>query len=144
MKLPAALPVAVMAFGGLSWLADAAPAFAQAPVEIQTSAPEKPPQIRIVEPTPATREATRPREADFYGPDIRVRHQPAFIEPFDGQTEGGTKYGLSGWTSPSTPVGSWVSQEPWARSGGGWPALGITIVWDSVPPASARRVSDPR
>lgn len=144
MKLPAALPVAVMVFGGLGWLADAAPAIAQAPVEIQTSAPEKPPQIRIVEPTPATREATRPREADFYGPDIRVRHQPAFIEPFDGQTEGGTKYGLSGWTSPSTPVGSWVSQEPWARSGGGWPALGITIVWDSVPPASARRVSDPR
>jgi hypothetical protein len=144
MKLSAALPVAVMVFGGLSWLADAVPASAQAPVEIQTSAPEKPPQIRIVEPTPATREATRPREADFYGPDIRVRHQPAFIEPFDGQTEGGTKYGLSGWTSPSTPVGSWVSQEPWARSGGGWPALGITIVWDSVPPASARRVSDPR
>jgi hypothetical protein len=124
MKLSAALPVAVMVFGGLSWLADAVPASAQAPVEIQTGAPEKPPQIRIVEPTPATREATRPREADFYGPDIRVRHQPAFIEPFDGQTEGGTKYGLSGWTSPSTPVGSWVSQEPWARSGGGWPALG--------------------
>ena len=144
MKLHATLPLAVMAFGGLSWLAGAAPAIAQAPVEIQTSAPEKPPQIRIVEPTPATREATRPREADFYGPDIRVRHQPAFIEPFDGQTEGGTKYGLSGWTSPSTPVGSWVSQEPWARSGGGWPALGITIVWDSVPPTSARRVSDPR
>jgi hypothetical protein len=144
MKLSAALPVAVMVFGGLSWLADAVPASAQAPVEIQTSAPEKPPQIRIVEPTPATREATRPREADFYGPDIRVRHQPAFIEPFDGQTEGGTKYGLSGWTSPSTPVGSWVSQEPWARGGGGWPALGITIVWDSVPPVSARRVSDPR
>ena len=143
MKRRAALPVALMIVGGSLWLSAAGPALAQTPVEIQASAPEKPPQLRIVEPTPATREATRPREADFYGgTDVRVRHQPAFIEPFAGQTQGGTKYGLSGWTSPSTPVGSLVSQEPWARSG--WPALGFTIVWDSVPAASARRVSDPR
>lgn len=135
--------VALIALGAMSWLGTPSPAAAQAPVEIQASAPEKPPQIRIVEPTPATREATRPREADFYGgTDVRVRHQPAFIEPFVGETKGGTKYGLSGWTAPSTPVGSLVSQEPWTRSG--WPSLGITVVWDSVPAASARRVSDPR
>lgn len=115
---------------------------AQDPVELHTTAPEKPPQLRIEDPTPATRDATRPREADFYREDVRVRHQPAFIEPFVGQTEGGTKYGLSGWTSPTTPVGSYVSQEPWAR--GGWFALGFTLVWDSVPAGSTRRVSDPR
>jgi hypothetical protein len=137
------LPVALMILGGLSWLGATSPAIAQTSVEIQASAPEKPPQIRIVEPTPATREATRPREADFYGTDVRVRHQPAFIEPFVGQTQGGTKYGLSGWTSPSTPVGSLVSQEPWARSPG-WFSLGLTVVWDSPPAASTRRVSDPR
>jgi hypothetical protein len=137
------LSVALMVFGGLSWLGAVSTAIAQTPVEIQASAPEKPPQIRIVEPTPATREATRPREADFYGTDVRVRHQPAFIEPFVGQTQGGTKYGLSGWTSPSTPVGSLVSQEPWARSPG-WFSLGLTVVWDSPPAASTRRVSDPR
>jgi hypothetical protein len=137
------LPVALMILGGLSWLGAVSPAIAQSPVEIQASAPEKPPQIRIVEPTPATREATRPREADFYGTDVRVRHQPAFIDPFVGQTQGGTKYGLSGWTSPSTPVGSLVSQEPWARSPG-WFSLGLTVVWDSPPAASTRRVSDPR
>jgi len=136
------LPVALVILGGLSCLGAATPAIAQGPVEIQASAPEKPPQIRIVEPSPATREATRPREADFYGTDVRVRHEPAFIEPFVGQTQGGTKYGLSGGTSPSTPVGSLVSQEGWAR--GGWPSLGITVVWDSIPAASARRVSDPR
>lgn len=134
--------IAVVVVGGLSWFGAASTALAQAPVEIRASAPEKPPQITIVEPTPATREATRPREADFYGTDVRVRHQPAFIEPFVGETQGGTKYGLSGWTSPSTPVGSLVSQEPWARTG--WPALGFTVVWDSVPAAPARRVSDPR
>lgn len=118
------------------------PVGAQSPVEIRATAPEKPPQLRIVEPSPATREATRPREADFYREDVRVRHEPAFIEPFVGQTQGGTKYGLSGWTSPTTPVGSYVSQEPWARSG--WPSLGFTVVWDSVPAGSTRRVSDPR
>lgn len=120
----------------------AAPAHAQSPVEIRATAPEKPPQLRIVEPGPATREATRPREADFYREDVRVRHEPAFIEPFVGQTQGGTKYGLSGWTSPATPVGSYVSQEPWAR--GGWFALGFSVVWDSVPAGSVRRVSNPR
>jgi hypothetical protein len=131
------LACALLIFGVL-----ASPALVLGQVEIQTTAPEKPPQIRIVEPTPATREATRPRETDFYGPDVRVRHQPAFIEPFFGQTQGGTKYGLSGWTSPSTPVGSLVSQEPWARAG--WFALGFTVIWDSPPAASVRRVSDPR
>jgi hypothetical protein len=127
---------------GLLAVMIAGPASAQNPVEIRATAPEKPPQLRIVEPSPATREATRPREADFYREDVRVRHEPAFIEPFVGQTQGGTKYGLSGWTSPTTPVGSYVSQEPWARSG--WFALGFTVVWDSVPSASTQRVSNPR
>ena len=127
---------------GLLTMMMAGPASAQNPVEIRATAPEKPPQLRIVEPSPATREATRPREADFYREDVRVRHEPAFIEPFVGQTRGGTKYGLSGWTSPTTPVGSYVSQEPWARSG--WFALGFTVVWDSVPSASTQRVSNPR
>ena len=127
---------------GLLFVTMAAPATAQSPIEIRATAPEKPQQLRIVEPSEATRESTRPREADFYREDVRVRHEPAFIEPFVGQTQGGTKYGLSGWTSPTTPVGSYVSQEPWARSG--WPALGITVVWDSVPAASTPRVSNPR
>jgi len=132
-----------MAIGsGLLLVTLAAPAPAQSPIEIRATAPEKPRQLRIVEPSEATREVTRPREANFYREDVRVRHEPAFIEPFVGQTQGGTKYGLSGWTSPTTPVGSYVSQEPWARSG--WPALGFTVVWDSVPAVSTPRVSNPR
>lgn len=118
------------------------PALAQTPVEIRATAPEKPQQLHIVEPGPATKEITRPREADFYGADVRLRHDPAFIEPFAGQTQAGTKYGLSGWTAPSTPVGSYVSQEPWARTG--WPSLGISVVWESAPTGPPARVSDPR
>lgn len=115
---------------------------AQTSVEIRATAPEKPRQFQIIEPGPATREVTRPREADFYGADVRVRHEPAFIEPFVGQTQSGTKYGLSGWTSPSTPVGSYVAQAPWGSSG--TPALGISVVWDSAPTGPPTRVSDPR
>jgi len=132
---------ATVALGVLA-LALSGTASAQNPVEIRATAPEKPAQIHIVEPSPATREQTRPREAEFYGTDVRVKHEPAFIEPFVGQTAGGTKYGLSGWTSPSPPVGSYVSQEPWARTG--WPAIGISVVWDSVPATSTQRVSNPR
>ena len=132
---------ATFALGVLA-LALSGTASAQNPVEIRATAPEKPAQIHIVEPSPATREQTRPREAEFYGTDVRVKHEPAFIEPFVGQTAGGTKYGLSGWTSPSTPVGSYVSQEPWARTG--WRAIGISVVWDSVPATSTQRVSNPR
>ncbi|HWO06314.1 MAG TPA: hypothetical protein VNQ54_16055 [Methylomirabilota bacterium] len=134
--------IAMVIGSGLLLVTLTAPAAAQSPIEIRATAPEKPQQLRIVEPSEATRQSTRPREADFYREDVRVRHEPAFIEPFVGQTQGGTKYGLSGWTSPTTPVGSYVSQEPWARSG--WPALGITVVWDSVPAASTPRVSNPR
>jgi hypothetical protein len=117
------------------------PISAQTSVEIRATAPEKPRQFQIIEPGPATREVTRPREAEFYGTDVRVRHEPAFIEPFVGQTQGGTKYGLSGWTSPATPVGAYVAQEP---SGPGWPALGFSVVWDSGPTGPPARVSDPR
>jgi hypothetical protein len=134
--------IAMVIGSGLLLVTLTAPAAAQSPIEIRATAPEKPQQLRIVEPSEATRQSTRPREADFYREDVRVRHEPAFIEPFVGQAQGGTKYGLSGWTSPTTPVGSYVSQEPWARSG--WPALGFTVVWDSVPAASTPRVSNPR
>jgi len=130
--------------GAVCWglLAVTSPAAAQAPVEIRATAPEKPRQIRIVEPSPATREATRPREADFYGEDVRVRHEPAFIEPFVGEAPRGAKYGLSGWTAPATPVGSLVSQGE--RQTSGWPSLGFTVVWGSAPTGPPRRVSDPR
>jgi hypothetical protein len=138
-KVPMALLIGAVCCG---LLAVTSPAAAQAPVEIRATAPEKPRQIHIVEPSPATREATRPREADFYGEDVRVRHEPAFIEPFVGETPGGAKYGLSGWTAPATPVGSLVSQGE--RQTSGWPSLGFTVVWDSAPTGPPRRVSHPR
>lgn len=122
-------------------LALAAPALAQSPVEMQT-VPPHPPRFEIVPPSPSAREATRAPEADFYREDIRVRREPAFIEPFVGRTKAGNEYGLSGWTSPNIPVGSLASQG--YQQDSGWFAIGITFLFDYPPKAPARPASAPR
>jgi hypothetical protein len=116
-------------------------ALAQKPVEMETAPPQAP-RFEIVPPSPATREATKPREADFYREDVRVRHEPAFIEPFVGRTAGGNQYGLSGWTAPSLPIGSLGSQG--YQSDSGFFALGITFLFDYPPPGVPRPTSAPR
>jgi hypothetical protein len=110
-------------------------------VQMET-APRPAPRFEIVPPSPATREATKPLESSFYREDIRIRHEPAFIEPFVGRTAGGHEYGLSGWTAPSVPVGSWASQG--YGSDTGVFALGITFLFDYPPPGAARPASTPR
>jgi len=64
---------------GLITLLWMGPALAQQASEAPSS-PE--PKFEIVAPGPAVREATRPREAQFYREDVRVRHEPAFIADF--------------------------------------------------------------
>jgi hypothetical protein len=128
------LALSALALGAMLWAP--APARGQSGVEIDTTTPA-PFRLEIEPQSPATREVTRPREADLYEEDVRLRYEPAFIEPFVHTTEGGLKFGLSGWTSPETPVGSSVSRTPNATSG--WFALGLTFIWDSPVPASAAR-----
>jgi hypothetical protein len=83
-------------------------------------------QFEVVAPGPP-RDATRPREADFYREDVRVRHEPAFIEPLSSRTPGARikKTGVSGWTAPPGLGAGAIEREE-----GGWFALGITFVWD--------------
>lgn len=115
-------------------------AAAQSDVEMR-SVPRQAPHFEIVPPGPATREASRPTDADFYREDVRVRHEPAFIEPFVGRTKGGNEVGVSGWTTPNPPVGSLASQG--YQQANGWFALGITFLFD-YPPKAARPASAPR
>ena len=130
----------VLAAAALSlWLS--APALAQAPVEIRSSAPEPakpetPKQFEIITPGPASREKSRVPDAEFRGEDQRVPYDPALIEPFVGTTRGGSRFGASAWTSPQTPVGSLASQGYQQNSG--WFGFGFTFIWDSAPPASVR------
>jgi hypothetical protein len=114
----------------------AAPALAQQTppgVQIETQ-PEAPPERAKIVPPGLHYETTRPPDANDYPVDIRVEHDPAFIEPFTVKTEGTSssgQYGLSGWTSPNTPVGPSVLGY---REISGWFGLGFSIVWNGPPP----------
>ena len=129
------------ALGMAVTLVSAQPARSQTQVEMQ-AAPHPAPRLEIAPQGEATREGTRPSEADFYREDVRVRHEPAFIEPFATRTPGGNEVGLSGWTAPATPVGSLASQGYGQNNG--WFSLGITFVWDSPPRPTARPTAAPR
>lgn len=125
----------LLTIGGLLALAVLAPGSAaaqdQQELEIQATPPEKPlPTPRIV-PPPGAREITRPRESDFYPDNIRVRLDPAFIEPFVAIKPTGPKsavqVGLAGWTAPNIPVSQGAGT---FREVPGWFALGFALVWD--------------
>ena len=92
-------------------LAVTAPAWAQVQIEsTRTVKPEQGPELGIV-PPPFQREE-RPHDADTYpGASPRVEHDPAFIEPLTAEYQtptGSGRYGLAGWVSPNTPVGSQI------------------------------------
>jgi hypothetical protein len=114
---------------------------AQSGVEMRTT-PQPGPRLEIAPQGPATREATRPSEADFYKDDVRVRHEPAFIEPFVTTTRGGNEVGASAWTAPATPVGSLASQG--YQQSNGWLGFGITFVFNYPPKGAPRPTSPPR
>lgn len=83
-------------------------------------------------------ERSRPSDHDFYPEGPRVEHDPAFIEGLSSEyrTPGSSgRAGVSGWTSPNTPVGPPVAGR---RDVNGWFGFGFSMTWDG-PPAPARR-----
>ena len=115
----------------------ASPVFAQS-VEIERGPGAREPRPEVVAPG-LHYEQTRPTDADFYPGGQRVQHDPAFIEPFSSEYQVGDstgRIGLSGWTSPNTPVGPIVGGY---RDVTGWLSAGFSITWGGPPPAPARR-----
>ena len=109
-------------------LALAGPASAQANLDVKTSTPPGDPrELEIVAPSPGARDVSRPREADFYREDIRVRHEPGFVEPLTARPASGPikKVGLSGWTAPPGR-GDGVAQHETS----GWFGFGLSIIWE--------------
>ena len=114
----------------------AAPAFPQQ-VDIKTLPPGTLEPLPEVVPPGLHYEITRPDDADYYPEAPSVRHDPAFIEPFTAKTaDGAGEFGLSGWTSPATPVGPGVVG---LREVSGWLSFGLSISWGG-PPAPAKPV----
>ena len=109
----------------------AEPAQAPAPpaAPAQTPAPQPEEEgLAIIAPPPSVRELTRVRESEFYpGEDVRVRHEPAFIQgmsaaPLKGPIK---RYGLSGWTSPPGRGDGQMTHE-----NNGWFSFGFSFVWE--------------
>ena len=123
----AAALVVVLGWGG-AVLAQQKPAEpAQPPAQTSTQQPAEE-GLAIIAPPPAVRESTRVRESEFYpGEDIRVRHEPAFIQGLSGAPAKGPikRYGLSGWTSPPGRGDGQMAHE-----NNGWFSFGFSFVWE--------------
>jgi len=122
------LMIAILAALGVT------PVWAQG-VKIATPAPTREPRVIA----PGLLYETRPSDENYYpGAAPSVPYDPAFIRPFtrEVQTADSTgRVGLSGWTSPNTPVGSSGTGQ---REINGWLGFGITWTWGG-PPTTARR-----
>ncbi|OGK79274.1 MAG: hypothetical protein A2X52_16170 [Candidatus Rokubacteria bacterium GWC2_70_16] len=116
--------VGLLAAGSVLALLWTAPGLAQ---QAREGAPSPEPKFEILAPGPAVRGATRPREAEFYREDVRVRHEPAFIEPLTATPASGPfkKLGLSAWTAPAGRGDGIVQHET-----SGWFGLGLSLVWE--------------
>ena len=120
----------------------AVPASAQqAPsgVQIESTPQPEPERPAAVLPPPLHYETTRPSDTGKYSNDVRVEHDPAFIEPFTATFEDSVssgRYGLAGWTSPNLPVGPSVIAY---REVPGWLGFGFSLVWGG-PPRPVRAV----
>lgn len=82
---------------------------------------------------------TRPSDRDYYPEGPRVEHDPAFIEALSGEYQtptGSGRVGVSGWTSPATPVGPTAAIGQ--REIPGWLGFGFSVTWGG-PPSGPRR-----
>ena len=103
------------------------PPTAPAPVDVQTSVTAADKNLEIIAPSPGARDVTRPREADFYPEDVRVQHEPGFVEPLTARPKTGPvkKVGVSGWTAPPGRGDGIVQREI-----SGWFGFGISVIWE--------------
>ena len=112
----------------------ATPTWAQEVEIIKPAPPIKSEPERPVIP-PGLYDETRPSDADLYPRGGKVQYDPAFIGPLSRKRETATstgRAGVSGWTSPNTPVGP--ASSGWGEVSG-WFALGLSFTWDGPPPA---------
>ncbi|HKZ05131.1 MAG TPA: hypothetical protein VJU81_06635 [Methylomirabilota bacterium] len=99
----------------LAALLGAAPAALAQPLELKTPPPESektgPP---------------RPLERDIRPMQPPVPQEPAYVPGLSGETERGTRYGVSGWTAPNPPVGSRGAATPESSGSAGF---GFSVEW---------------
>ena len=86
----------------------------------------QPLDLKAPPPTPEKPREPRPLERDIRPMQPAVPHDPAFIPGLSGETDHGTKYGVSGWTAPNPPVGSRGAANPESSGAAGF---GFSVEW---------------
>src|SRR5262245_38030930 len=100
---------------------------------VRITPPEPTTEPRVV--TPGLLYEKRPSDDLYYlGIPPSVPYDPAFVEPLflnvETQDSAG-RIGLSGWTSPNPPVGSYGTGQ---REINGWLGFGVSWTWGGPPP----------
>jgi len=105
-------------------------------VKIEAKPPAREPKLEVIPPG-GHYQQSKPSDHDYYPQGPKVEHDPAFIDGLSGEYEiAGTtgRAGVSGWTSPHTPVGPEVTGR---REHNGWFGVGFSMTWGG-PPRVAR------
>lgn len=120
-------PKGAVALAVLVTLTWATAAGAQTSMQVKTDSPGDP--LELISPSPGARDVSVPRETEFYPnpQDIRVRHDPGFVEPLTARPASGPikKVGLSGWTAPPGRGDGSAQHE-----NSGWFGFGISFTWE--------------
>ncbi len=102
--------------------------------DMKIKAPQSTREPRVI--APGLLYETRPSDENYYpGAGPSVPYDPAFIRPFTQSIEtpqSTGRMGLSGWTSPNTPVGPSGSGR---REINGWLGFGFPRTWSGPPPS---------
>jgi hypothetical protein len=104
--------------------------------DVKIMAPPPGREPRVI--TPGLLYETRPSDETYYPGGPGVPYDPAFIRPFTKEVEtprSTGRMGLSGWTSPNTPVGP---SGAGMREISGWLGFGFTRTWGGPPPSRPR------
>lgn len=123
---------ATLAIGVLALLA----ATAAQGQDVKMSAPQPQREPRII--TPGLLYETKPGDELHYPGTNAVPYDPAFIGPLSRKIEtprSTGRMGLSGWSSPQTPVGP---SGAGMRENNGWLGFGFSLTWGGPPPPSSQ------
>jgi hypothetical protein len=106
--------------------------------DVKMAAPQPQPQREPRVISPGLLYETKPSDELHYPGTNAVPYDPAFIEPLSRKVETPRttgRMGLSGWTSPQTPVGP---SGAGMRENNGWLGFGFSRTWGGPPPAAGQ------
>jgi hypothetical protein len=82
--------------------------------------------LELKAPPSSPRSRRRPGRSSAIFARCSPPHEPAYVPGLSGETDHGTRYGVSGWTAPNPPVGSRGAANPESSGSAGF---GFPVEW---------------